>query len=113
MRLFAPLMAIALTFALGILIFAAMHLNPAAAVKAFLVDPLSNANGWSELLLQASPLCLIALGLAAGYRANVWNIGAEGQMYMGGIFATGVAIHLQNGGGAWLLPAMVISGAIG
>ena len=53
------------------------------------------------------------LGLAVGYRANVWNIGAEGQMYMGGIFATGLAIHVPEGAGGWLLPAMVVAGAIG
>jgi general nucleoside transport system permease protein len=114
MRIAAPLLATALTLLIGLAIFASLNLNPLAAFRAFLIDPLSDMNGVSELLLKASPLCLIGLGLAAGYRANVWNIGAEGQMYMGGIFATGIAIHFQEGAsGGWLLPAMVIAAGIG
>jgi general nucleoside transport system permease protein len=113
MRIAAPLLAIALTFAVAAVVFAALRLNPLTAFRAFLVDPLSDMNGVAELLLKASPLCLIGLGLAIGYRANVWNIGGEGQMYMGGIFASGVAIHFQDSPGAWLLPAMVVAGAIG
>ena len=66
MRLFAPVLATLLTFAIGILIFVALNLNPITAFRAFLIDPLSDINGVSELLLKASPLCLIGLGLAAG-----------------------------------------------
>ena len=113
MRVGAPLIATAFTLLVGVAVFASMGMNPARAFHAFLIEPLSSINGVSELLLKASPLCLIALGLAAGYRANVWNIGAEGQMYLGGIFATGLAIHFNQGGHAWLLPAMVLAGAIG
>ena len=76
-------------------------------------EPLTTMNGVAELLLKASPLCLIALGLAIGFRANVWNIGAEGQMYLGGIFATGLAIQFNESGGAWLIPAMIAAGALG
>ncbi len=47
-------------------------------------------------MLKASPLCLIGLGLAVGYRANVWNIGAEGQMLLGGIVAGGIAIYVGD-----------------
>jgi general nucleoside transport system permease protein len=109
----APLLATVLTLVVGLAIFAALGQNPLRAFLAFFVDPVSNANGVSELLLKASPLCLIALGLAIGYRANIWNIGAEGQMYLGGIFATGLAIQYNEAGGAWLLPAMIVAGAIG
>src|SRR5882724_6103561 len=113
MRILAPLMAIALTILVGCIVFAFLGQSPIAAFKVFLIEPLSTVNGVSELLLKASPLCLIALGLAVGYRANVWNIGAEGQMYVGGIFASGLAIHFHNGGGHWLLPLMIIAGAVG
>ena len=113
MLFFAPLLAVFLTLMVGLAIFAALGQNPFHAFRAFFVDPISSANGVSELLLKASPLCLIALGLAIGYRANIWNIGAEGQMYLGGIFATGLAIHYNESGGAWLLPAMILAGAVG
>jgi simple sugar transport system permease protein len=113
MLFIAPLLAVFLTLVVGLAIFAALGQNPLYAFRAFFIDPVSNANGISELLLKASPLCLIALGLAIGYRANIWNIGAEGQMYLGGIFATGLAIHYNEAGGPWLLPAMVAAGAVG
>jgi simple sugar transport system permease protein len=113
MLFIAPLLAVFLTLVVGLGIFAALGQNPLHAFRAFFIDPVSNANGISELLLKASPLCLIALGLAIGYRANIWNIGAEGQMYLGGIFATGLAIHFGETAGLWLLPVMVIAGALG
>jgi simple sugar transport system permease protein len=64
------------------------------------------------LLLKASPLILVATGLAVGFRANVWNIGAEGQLAFGAVSATWLALTFPDGG-AWLLPAMIIFGAIG
>jgi ABC-type uncharacterized transport system permease subunit len=68
----------------------------------------------SELLLKATPLMLIAGGLAIGFRANVWNIGAEGQFVVGAAAATGVALLGQGEPeAAWLLPAMVLAGALG
>jgi len=109
----SPPVAVALTFALGAGLFAAMGQPPLSALHALFVSPLSDINGVSELLLKASPLCLIALGLAVGFRSNVWNIGAEGQMYIGAVFATGLAIHFQTRWGGWMLPAMVLAGIAG
>ena len=122
MLLAAPLIAVALTLLVGLAVFASLGQNPLHAFRVYFLDPVSDMNGVSELLLKASPLCLIALGLAIGFRAGIWNIGAEGQMYLGGIFATGLAIHFADGadaanainaGGAWLLPAMILLAAIG
>ncbi len=113
MRVMAPLVAVTLTLLAGMVMFALMGKNPLQAYQAYFIDPVSDANGVSELLLKASPLCLIALGLAIGYRANIWNIGAEGQMYVGGLFATGLAIYFHNSESRWLLPAMVLAGALG
>ena len=67
-------------------------------------------NGLSELLLKASPLILIACGLAVGFRANVWNIGAEGQLIMGAVAATGVALFYPDPESALLLPLMLVAG---
>lgn len=113
MLLAAPLLAVVLTLMAGLAVFASLGQNPLTALRVFFIDPVSDINGITELLLKASPLCLIALGLAIGFRANIWNIGAEGQMYMGGIFATGLAITFGGSGGWWLLPAMVLAAAIG
>jgi simple sugar transport system permease protein len=113
MQWVAPLLAVVLTLLFGLALFAALGFAPLRAMRALFLDPLSDLNGWAELLLKASPLCLIALGLAIGFRSNVWNIGAEGQMYLGGICATGLAIHFQGAWGSAMLPAMVIAGAAG
>ena len=113
MLLLAPLLAVGLTLAAGLVVFASLGQSPLTAFRVFFIEPVSNINGVSELLMKASPLCLIALGLAIGFRANIWNIGAEGQMYVGGIFATGLAIYFNEAGGAWLLPAMIVAAACG
>ena len=113
MQVVAPLVAIALTLVVGLAVFATLGQDPLRAFRAFFIDPIADLNGISELLLKASPLCLIALGLSIGYRANIWNIGAEGQMYIGGVFATGLAIHFQESWGAAMLPAMLLAGALG
>ncbi|HTH60158.1 MAG TPA: ABC transporter permease [Paraburkholderia sp.] len=113
MRFAVPLIAALLTLVFGFVIFGLVGRDPAQAMVAFFIEPLSTINGWSELLLKASPLCLIGLGLAAGYRANVWNIGAEGQMVLGGIAASGVAIACDQLSGWWILPTMMAAGIAG
>src|SRR5258708_18944866 len=112
MQLAVPLIAAALTLAIGFLIFSLVGRDPLEAMHAFFIEPLSTVNGWSELLLKASPLCLIGLGLAIGYRANVWNIGAEGQMLLGGIAASGVAIYFDQATGWWILPTIMVASVL-
>ena len=113
MQLAAPLLAALLTLAGGWLIFSLVGKDAGAAMAAFFVEPLSSVDGWAELLLKASPICLIGLGLALAYRANVWNIGAEGQMLLGGVAASGVAIYFDGASGWWILPLMMLAGMLG
>ncbi len=112
MRLAAPVVATVLTLAVGSLMFALLGHDPAATLYAFFIEPLSTMDGLSELLLKASPLILIGCGLAIGFRANVWNIGAEGQLIVGAIAATGVGLYAPLQGGPMLLPAMIIAGLL-
>ena len=109
----SPLIAVAATVAIGFLLFPAMGKNPVDAFHAFFVKPVDSLYGVAELLLKASPLMLIATGLAAGYRANVWNIGAEGQLTMGAIAGGGVALALHGVDSPLVLPAMLVAGAAG
>jgi general nucleoside transport system permease protein len=109
----SPFLAVAATLALGFVLFSFLGKNPWQAFYVFFVKPVESLYGVAELLLKASPLILCALGLVAGYRANVWNIGAEGQLTFGAICGGGVALALQDSGGAWLLPLMIIAGALG
>jgi ABC-type uncharacterized transport system permease subunit len=113
MRYASPLIAAALTIAGGFFIFLLLGRDPWAGLAVFFLRPLATAYGIAELLLKATPLALIAIGLAVGYRANVWNIGAEGQFILGAIAATGVALYLPADNRWIMLPAMIAAGAAG
>jgi simple sugar transport system permease protein len=109
----SPLIAIVLMLIGGLLLFAFLGKNPLEGFKVFFINPISDIYGISELLLKATPLMLIAVGLAVGFRANVWNIGAEGQLIVGGIAASAVALYFYESEGIHVLILMVIAGAIG
>ena len=113
MQVLAPVVALGLTVAVGCVLFALLDLDPIETLRIFFVRPLSSANGVSEWLLKASPLILIGLGLAVGFRANVWNIGAEGMFVIGAICACGPALAFGEGDHVWLLPLMALAGAAG
>jgi simple sugar transport system permease protein len=109
----APVLAVVLTLIAGLVLFAILGVNPFAAMYAFFIQPVENWYGVAELGVKATPLILCAVGIAIAVRANIWNIGAEGQLVMGAIFGGGVGLFWSDGGGIWVLPAMFIAGAIG
>ncbi len=109
----APVIAVLATLVVGALLFTALGYDGFGAVNAIFIQPLLNSNRWQDLLVKAAPLTLIATGLAVGFRANVWNIGAEGQYVFGALAATGVALVTLDMQGLWILPAMVVAGVIG
>jgi general nucleoside transport system permease protein len=94
MTLASPLLALALTALLAALILAAIGKDPIAGLRVIFLEPLANRRQVSEVLLKATPLIVIALGLAVCYRANVWNIGAEGQFLLGCVGGGGMALWL-------------------
>ncbi|PWC75119.1 ABC transporter permease [Azospirillum sp. TSH64] len=108
-----PLLAVALTLLSGFILFLAMGFDPLKALYSFFVAPVTSVRGIGELVVKATPLVLCAVGLAIGFRANVWNIGAEGQLTLGAITGGGLALAFYGEGGWWLLPMMVIGGAVG
>ncbi|MEL6965441.1 MAG: ABC transporter permease, partial [Pseudomonadota bacterium] len=93
---FAPFLvsglAILLTLIAGSLLFLFYGKSPAAGLHAFFIEPLQSRYGIGEVLLKMGPLLLIAQGLAVGFRARVWNIGAEGQLILGAIAGAWLAI---------------------
>lgn len=117
MRLLAPLIAVGLTTLTGAVLFYMLGKNPLHAFQILFLEPLASTNGWSELAVKASPLILIAEGLAIGFRARIYNIGAEGQLIFGAICGGGIAIALDGTPHIWLqhltLPLMVVAGALG
>ncbi|MCT9125642.1 ABC transporter permease [Cupriavidus gilardii] len=96
----SPVIALALTLAFGALLFVLLGKDPMAALKVFLVDPVKDKRALGEVLLKTVPLVLCALGLSVCYRANVWNIGAEGQLILGGIFAAATVLWFDVPGHA-------------
>lgn len=111
-----PVMAVLATMLVGGLIFGLMGYDPVAAIRTIFWDPLFGpASGYSrpQLLVKAAPLILIASGLAIGFRAGIWNIGAEGQYIIGAITGAAVALALYPLEAWWLFPLMVAAGMAG
>ena len=92
----SPVMAIGLTMITGAILFSALGKPAGAALYAYFVQPFTTVYGLSELGVKATPLILIGLGLAIGFRANVWNIGAEGQLTLGALAGGAVALAFYD-----------------
>lgn len=97
MAYFSPVFALLLTVFFGGLLFLALGKNPLTALQVFLLEPLRNASTIADLLLKTTPLVLCALGLSVCYRANIWNIGAEGQLIAGGLAAGATILFFDQG----------------
>lgn len=114
LTLASPLLAVALTLVSAVLVFVAMGRDPLEALFVYFVLPVSDSWGLQEVAVKATPLVLIAVGLALCYRSNNWNIGAEGQFLLGAMAGSWLAIATHGTApGAWLLPAMLVCGALG
>jgi ABC-type uncharacterized transport system permease subunit len=98
MTVASPVLALLLTAAVAALILAALGKDPLEGLRVLFVEPLTGRRQVSEVLLKATPLIIIALGLAMCYRANVWNIGAEGQFLLGCVGGGGMALWLTTQG---------------
>src|SRR5258708_4005484 len=113
MSIASPVLAAVGMLVTGFLLFSALGKDPVEAFYLFFVKPLSNSYGIGELLLKTTPLLLCGLGLALGFRANVWNIGAEGQLTMGAIAGGGVALWFGESDSSWAMPLMLLAGVLG
>ena len=109
----SPLLALLITVVIGVLLFIALGKNPLQGLQVFFWEPIRSAYALGELMVKATPLLIIALGLAVCFRSNVWNIGAEGQFIIGAVTAGGVAMLADKSTGAWIIPAIVLAGALG
>ncbi|AOS78109.1 MULTISPECIES: ABC transporter permease [Hydrogenophaga] len=109
----SPLLALAITVLIGIALFEVLGKDPVRGLQVFFWEPVKNTYAISELLVKATPLLIIALGLAVCFRSNVWNIGAEGQYIIGAVFAGGVALLADKNTGVWIVPAVILAGMLG
>jgi len=109
----SPLLALAITVLIGTVLFLALGKDPVRGLQVFFWEPIKSGYALSELMVKATPLMIIALGLALCFRSNVWNIGAEGQFVIGAIFAAGVALMVDRSWGWLAVPAVLLAGALG
>ncbi len=109
----SPLLALAITVVLGSLLFLALGKDPVRGLQMFFWEPVKSAYALGELMVKATPLLLIALGLAVCFRSNVWNIGAEGQFVLGAICAGGVALVADKESTRWIVLAILLAGVAG
>lgn len=111
----SPVLAVVLTMACGFVLFIAVGKDPIASLEVFFLEPIKDLQSWSELGVKIAPLLLISVGLAIAFRANVFNIGAEGQLVMGAIAAGAfvLAIDESSDGGPWLIAVTLAAGAVG
>ena len=109
----SPVLALAVTVLIGVLLFVALGKDPVAGLRVFFWDPIKSPYALGELTVKATPLLLIALGLAVCFRSNIWNIGAEGQYVLGAIAASGVALLADKGSSSWIVLPVVLAGVLG
>jgi ABC-type uncharacterized transport system permease subunit len=112
----APLLAVLATMIFGGLLFAVLGKDPVAAITTIFWEPLFGEHAFfyrPQLLIKGAPLVLIAIGLSLGFKAGIWNIGAEGQYIMGALFGAGVGLAFYPLESLFIFPLMVLAGAFG
>ena len=112
-RYASPILALLLTGATSGLIFAGMGRPAGLTVYTFLITPLLQQDGFQALVVKAAPLIMMGVGLSLAYRANVWNIGTDGQFTLGAICGGGIALAFPDASAWALFPAIVAGGVIG
>jgi simple sugar transport system permease protein len=113
LSLASPLIALVITVLVGVALFAALGKDPVRGLQMFFVEPLKTPYALSELSIKATPLILIALGLAVCFRSNVWNIGAEGQFVLGALAGGWVALQAGPQSSGAIVVLILLAGVAG
>ncbi len=108
-----PIASVLLTMLIGLIVFDALGIDGIRAVTDIFFTPLLAAYKWQDVAVKAAPLVIIALGISLGNRAQVWNIGAEGQYIIGALAAAGVAMAFGTTGGFFVITLMIAAGVLG
>jgi ABC-type uncharacterized transport system permease subunit len=113
MSIASPLIALAITVVIGTALFVLLGTDPLRGLAVFFVEPVKSVYALTELAMKATPLLIIALGLAVCFRSNVWNIGAEGQFILGAIAASGIAMMATKDTGHWIFIPVLVASVLG
>ena len=107
-----PAVALGLALLLGALVLACVGTHPGEAYREMARGAFGSAYSLSETLVKATPLLLAGLGVGVAFRAGVWNIGAEGQLYMGAMGGTWIALTYSTLPVLLLQPLMIVVGCL-
>ncbi|NPV76101.1 MAG: ABC transporter permease [Anaerolineae bacterium] len=110
---FTQVLIVLLAFVLGGFVILGIGADPIAAYAALIKSAFGNVNSIAETLVKACPLLLAGLAITLAFRAEFWNIGAEGQLYMGGVLAAVVGIYFTGLPPAVHIPLALIAGVLG
>ena len=113
MTVVSPVLAILLMVIVGAILFAARGIDPWRGLYVYFIEPVTTLWSIEELVVKATPLVLIGVGLAVCFRANVWNIGAEGQFTLGAIAGAAIPILAHQWQSPLVLPLMMLLGMAG
>src|SRR5688572_15375752 len=113
MQVVTPIASVLLTMLVGVVVFDLLGIDGQRAVIDIFLTPLLASYKWQDVAVKAAPLIIIALGLSIGNRANVWNIGAEGQYIIGALCAAGIGIAAGTAGGPIIIVTMILAGIVG
>ena len=110
---FSPLLALGLTMIAGAIMFAILGKNPGQALYTYFIQPMLDPWLREQIIIKATPLILIAVGLSVCFRSSNWNIGAEGQYLIGGMFGAIIPVYFNEWNSFAVLPLVLIMGMIG
>ena len=113
MTVASPLIAIAVTVVAGGIVFSARGLDPFHALHVYFVEPVTSVWSLEELVVKTAPLVLIGVGLAVCFRANLWNIGAEGQLVAGALAGAAIPVLVPEWQSPVALVVMLLLGVAG
>ncbi len=109
----SPFIALALTVIAGAIMFSLLGKNPITALYTYFIEPLTDPWSRDQILRKATPLALIATGLAVCFRSGNWNIGAEGQYLIGGMVGATIPVLFPEFHSPLILPMMMAMGMAG
>ncbi|HIP40148.1 MAG TPA: ABC transporter permease [Desulfocapsa sulfexigens] len=111
--LIIPLCAVLLALMIGAIMLLSLGANPISGYVTMFGAAFGSLEGFSETAVKSIPLLLVGVGICIAFRANVINIGGEGQMVMGALLATAVALAFPGLPSLMLIPMVLIAGAVG
>lgn len=113
-QILVPVFSILAALVVGSIIIWLAGENPFTVYRTMFDGAFGSGYRRSETLVKTIPLLLTGLGVSVAFRMQLWNIGAEGQIYFGAVFATWVALFGLADSPSWVvIPAMMLAGLIG